>query len=212
MTRILISDDRVRQENSFHFRRFRLLYTAASFAVNFSLTMDILEAIEKRHSYREKYRNDPVPEEHLRRIVTAGIVAPSGGNGQTTEFVIVNDPKMRDDLAEIMGSIMCRTAPAIIVCVTEHREIYPGMAFEIEDCSAAVENMLLAITGLGYASVWLDGVLRNENRAARIAQLLGIPENRTVRVILPVGVPLAPGAHKEKLAFDKRAWFNSYGG
>ena len=86
------------------------------------------------------------------------------------------------------------------------------ISFAAEDCAASVENMLLAITALGYASVWLDGVLRCENKAARIGQLLGVPAGRTVRILLPLGVAAEPGVQKEKLPFDQRAWFNRYGG
>ena len=46
----------------------------------------------KRHSYRGPFRDEPVPREHLRRIVEAGLLAPSGENAQTTTFVIVDDP------------------------------------------------------------------------------------------------------------------------
>jgi nitroreductase len=71
--------------------------------------------------------------------------------------------------------------------------------------------MLLAVTALGYATVWLDGVLRREDRAKRIARLLGVPDDREVRILLPIGVPVEQHAQKEKLPFDKRAWFNRYG-
>ena len=70
--------------------------------------------------------------------------------------------------------------------------------------------MLLAITALGYASVWLDGVLRFNNVAERIRQLLGVPQGKTVRILLPVGVPTQSVQQKEKLPFDQRAWFNHW--
>jgi nitroreductase len=72
--------------------------------------------------------------------------------------------------------------------------------------------MLLAIIAMGYATVWLDGVLRAEDRAARIGRLLGVPPEKTVRVLLPIGVPAQPGEPREKLPFDQRAWFNRHGG
>jgi nitroreductase len=81
----------------------------------------------------------------------------------------------------------------------------------VEDCAAAVENMLLAVVALGYATVWLDGALRVEDKAARIGRLLGVPEGKTVRVLLPLGVAAEPGTQKDKLPFHQRAWFNRYG-
>ena len=55
--------------------------------------MDVFEAIAKRHSYRGPFKDQPISREDLRRIVQAGIQAPSGGNRQTTTFVIADDPQ-----------------------------------------------------------------------------------------------------------------------
>jgi nitroreductase len=99
----------------------------------------------------------------------------------------------------------------MIACVIDPRPVLNEISFAVEDCAAAVENMLLAVTALGYATVWLDGVLRSEDKAARVARLLGVPEDKAVRILLPLGVPAEPGTQKEKLPFEKRAWFNRYG-
>lgn len=84
------------------------------------------------------------------------------------------------------------------------------MSFGVEDCAAAVENILLAITALGYATVWIDGALRSENCGPAIAKLLGIPADREVRIILPLGVPKEKWPQKEKNPFNQRAWFNKW--
>lgn len=177
-----------------------------------SKTMELFEAIAKRHSYRGDYTDAKVPREDLTKIVQAGIQAPSGKNEQTTRIIIVDDPEVLADLAEIIDKPVARTAPALIVCAVDLEPILAGISFGPEDCAAAVENMLLSITGLGYASVWLDGILRFDDKAARVGKRLGVPDNLQVRVILPVGVPVATGTQKEKLPFEKRAWFNKYGG
>jgi len=173
--------------------------------------MDLFEAIEKRHSYRGDFTDDPVPREDLRRIVEAGIRAPSAANEQVASFVVVDEPDLLAQLAEIVDKPVCRSAKAVIVCVADPRVILGGVSFATEDCAASVENMLLAATALGYATVWLDGVLRREDRARRIARLLGVPDDREVRILLPIGVPAEQHAQKEKLPFDRRAWFNRYG-
>lgn len=99
----------------------------------------------------------------------------------------------------------------MIVCVTDPRPTFYGHSFHAEDCAAAVENMLLAITALGYASVWLDGVLRLDGVAERLAALLGVPGGKIVRIVLPLGVPAEAAAQRERLPFESRAWFNRYG-
>jgi len=169
--------------------------------------MDVFEAIARRHSYRGAYLDKTVPREDLRKIVQAGVQAPSGCNAQSTSFVIIDDPAVMARLREIVPI----SAPAAIACVVDPTPVYKNTAFEIEDCAAAVENMLLAITALGYASVWLDGVLRG-GKGDQIGQLLGVPEGRRVQVLLPVGIPAEQGTQREKKPFEERAWFNRYEG
>ncbi len=173
--------------------------------------MDVFEAIARRHSYRGAFAPRAVPRADLERIVTAGIRAPSGYNGQSTSFVIVDDRAILAGLAEITGSALIAGAPAAIVVVMDP-DAPPGkdLRFGIEDYAAAAENMLLAVTALGYATVWLDGMLRREGRAAKVGALLGVPPSREVRVILPVGVPVEAGAQKEKKPFAERAGFNAW--
>jgi len=177
--------------------------------------MDVFEAIAKRHSYRGSFEDRPVPREDLRRIVEAGLLAPSGINRQTTTFVIVDEAELVAEIAAMPGANRAqREARAVIACVMDANPepIYAGCTFQVEDCSAAVENMLLAVTALGYATVWIDGWLRTDGRAEAIGRLLGLPEGKTVRVLLPIGVPTKERRQPDKLPFEARAWFNRYGG
>lgn len=174
--------------------------------------MDLFEAIAQRYCYRGEFSDAPVPREDLEKIVEAGIRAPSGMNEQVASFVIVDDPKLLDEMRRILDRPVCHTAKAMIACVADPRPIYHGVSFSVEDCAASVENMLLAITALGYASVWLDGVLRSNDIAGRIARLLNVPDSHVLRILLPIGVAAEPGVQKEKFSFEKRAWFNRFGG
>ncbi|HYW79711.1 MAG TPA: nitroreductase family protein [Thermoguttaceae bacterium] len=174
--------------------------------------MDLFEAIGRRYSYRDEFTDAVVPREDLEKIVQVGIQAPSAKNEQVASFVVVDDPQLLAQIAQILDRPVCRTARAMIACVTDPRPILGEFSFATEDVAAAVENMLLAIEALGYATVWLDGVLRRENIAERIGKLLGVPEDRRLRILLPLGVAATPGTQKEKLPFERRAWFNRYGG
>jgi nitroreductase len=174
--------------------------------------MDVFDAISERHSYRGAFQDEPVPREDLQRIVQTALDAPSGCNAQTTSFVIVDDPDTLAAMAAIVDKPVMHAAKAVIACVVEHRDVYHGMSFGVEDCAAAVENMLLAITAMGYATVWMDGALRVEKRAERVREILGIPEHLELRILLPLGRPAEDGPRKEKLAFSQRAWFDRYGG
>lgn len=175
--------------------------------------MDLFEAIKKRHSYRGGFKNQPIPREDLQKIVQAGLDAPSGKNFQTTAFVIVDEPSLVTHIRQMnpMNKAV-QQAQAFIACVIdqEPEATYEGLSFQVEDCAAAVENMLLAITALGYASVWIDGWLRVGRRNELIGQLLGVPVDKIVRVLLPIGVPAEEYKPPAKKLFSERAWFNRY--
>jgi nitroreductase len=175
--------------------------------------MDVFEAITRRRSYRGAFLDRPVDREQLRRIVAAGLDAPSGCNAQTTSFVIVDDPDMVLRIGRLHKMEAMRTARAFIACVVDEKPpaVYGHTHFQVEDCAAAVENMLLAVTALGYATVWVDGWLRRNDHAGTIGGWLGLPPGKFVRVILPVGVPAGEQAAPPKRSFGERAWFAQYG-
>lgn len=176
--------------------------------------MELFEAIGQRYCYRGPFTDEAIPHADLEQIVQAGLDAPSGKNAQTTRFVIVDNPYVCSRVREILSNndaMMTAQAYIIAFIDREPEAVYEGFAFQIEDCAAAVENILLAATALGYATVWADGVLRLQQRAEKLGALLGVPETKIARIILPLGVPVAPGPRREKLPFGERAWFNRWG-
>ncbi len=178
--------------------------------------MDLFDAIARRHCYRGAYLPQPVSREDLRKIVQAGLDAPSGKNGQTTTFVVVDDEAILSKIRPLHDSNKAmQQARAYIACVIdrEPEAVFEGYSFQVEDCAAAVENMLLAVTALGYASVWIDGWLRLNHNAETVGRLLGVPAGKVVRILLPIGVPQrTEWPTPPKKTFSERAWFNCYEG
>lgn len=172
--------------------------------------MDLFETIEKRYSYRGEFTDAPVPDADLRRMLQAALQAPSGLNGQTSGFVAVKDPGLRRALAEIFPHRGIATAPVVIVALSCRKEMYAGVAFEDQDYAAGVENLLLAVTALGYATVWTDGQTMDDHRPEKIAKLLNVPARYRVRALLPVGVPKEPGHQKEKQPFEQRVQIDAF--
>ncbi len=141
--------------------------------------MDALEAIEKRRSIR-RYTGAAIPREDLEKIVNAGRLAASGYNRQPWDFIVVTERAMIKRLKVAAGWM--ERAAAIIAVVLD-----PSSEFWLEDGSAAVENMLIASTALGYGSCWLQGdTLPHEEE---FKALLGVPEDRRLLTLVPVGVP-----------------------
>ena len=175
--------------------------------------MELFDAICLRHSYRGPMESTPVSREDLERIVGAGIRAPSGKNAQTTQFIIIDDSEVLSALQGLHpANKAMQQAPAMIACIidTQPDKIYEGYDFQLEDCAAATENMLLAITALGYASVWIDGWLRVEGRAETVADLLHLPAGKKVQILLPVGRPKEQWEQKERRPFSTRVSYNRY--
>ena len=83
--------------------------------------------------------------------------------------------------------------------------------YGVQDYSAAIENMLLAITALGYASCWIEGhVTDADEQGKQIAKLLGVPEEESLICVLPVGRAADPVKRVRKKPFAERAHFNQW--
>ena len=174
--------------------------------------MTVFEAIENRHSYRGSYEDTQVPREDLVKIMQAGLAAPSGCNQQTTSLIAVDDPQVLGRLYSLLTPITSRPAPAMICVLTQRVPSYRGRCYAVQDYSAAIENMLLAIVGLGYQSCWYEGQVTDEAGIGRqIAQLLGVPEQYELVCVLPVGVAKKEVRWPQKKPFAERAWFNGFG-
>lgn len=174
--------------------------------------MDVLEAIMSRSSYRGLYEDTPVPRGDLEAILKAGMAAPSGCNKQTASFIAVDDPGVLARLKKVIRSPVGKTAPAMIVVLTQRIVAYDDRTYYIHDYSAAIQNMLLAIVGLGYQSCWVEGHVTGEDRIGRqMADVLGVPQDRELVCFLPVGVAKERAQGPAKRPFGERAWYNGFG-
>ena len=174
--------------------------------------MDFFDAVKERYSYRGEFEAAPVSRENLRKILEAGLAAPSGSNIQTAYLIGIDDPALIKSIASILGKPKAASAPAAVCVVTHAVPAYKDTLFNIQDYSAAIENMLLAISALGYASCWIEGELTEDReRQEKIAELLGVPQGHEVMAILPLGVPVKPGKRAAHLPFGERAFFNRFG-
>ncbi|MCR5624926.1 MAG: nitroreductase family protein [Lachnospiraceae bacterium] len=173
--------------------------------------MNVLEAIRYRHSYRGKYKNDPVPKEDLMKIMQAGLDAPSGCNKQTTSLIAIDDPEVLEKLHQVINPPVGETAPAAICVLTQRINAYRDKCFAVQDYSAAIQNMLLAIVELGYQSCWYEGHITDDDRICdRMAQILNVPDSYELVCYLPVGIAENNTNPPKKKSFEERAWFNFF--
>lgn len=173
--------------------------------------MNVIEAIHSRHSYRGKFKASPVPREDLIAIMQAGLDAPSGCNKQTTSLIAVDDPAILAKLHGVITPPVGETAPAAICVLTQRINAYRDKCFAVQDYSAAIQNMLLAMVELGYSSCWYEGHITDDDRICdRMAAILNVPNEYELVCFLPVGIAEGEPACPRKKAFEERAWFNSF--
>lgn len=149
--------------------------------------MDAFDALLGRRSIRRFAARD-IGEPELKRILEAGMAAPSAGNQQPWRFVVLRDPRVKADVAALSphASLLTDAPLGIVVCGDLDAEKHAG--FWIQDCSAAAENMLLAAHAMGLGAVWL-GYYPREERWRGAQRVLSIPERVVPLAVLALGPP-----------------------
>lgn len=158
--------------------------------------MDILDAINDRRSIR-KYTNEPLNEYQLQTILKAGFQAPSAHNRNPRDYIIVRDRQVLEKITEFhpYTKMLPEAGCGIVVCGDKHKQERTG--FLISDCSASIQNMLLAAHSLGLGSCWC-GIYDVPKLIDGFTELLGLPEH-----IIPIGVVAVGIPHEEKEQLDK---------
>ncbi len=170
-----------------------------------------IDILTHRSSYRGRYDSIPVPREDLRKILEAGLAAPSGCNKQTTSLIAIDDIDILRQLHAKIHPPIGTTAPAMICVLTKRIVAYRDRCYSIQDYSAAIMSMLIACEALGYSTCWIEGHITDEDQIGRqMADILGVPSEYELVCFLPIGIASEPSSFAKKMPFEKRAWFNGY--
>jgi len=147
--------------------------------------MTMLDTIFARRSIR-RYTDEPVTETQIKTILEAAMAAPSANNSQPWHFVVVRDRELLRQLADVhpYGKMLAQAAAGIAVCADPNLD----PRYWVQDCSAATENLLLAITALGLGGVWL-GVHPRPEREEPIRRILRIPDKMQILCLVALGHP-----------------------
>lgn len=152
--------------------------------------MELLEIMERRRSVRA-YTEAPVAEEHIEKILQAGLLAPSSKGKRPWELILVRDKETLRSLAK------CRACGARMLASADCAVVVIGDAARadvwIEDCAVVMAQMHLMASSLGVGSCWVQGRLRRriDGRFADdcARELLRYPENYNLLAILSLGMP-----------------------
>jgi nitroreductase len=149
---------------------------------------DVLETIFKRRSIR-KYQERPVEKEKIEKLLKAAMAAPTACNNQPWEFVAVTDEPVMVQFRARMRYGAYNAPAAIVVC--ENPRIGSSQDCErywVQDCSAAIQHMLIAAVALGLGTVWL-GTYPNGDTMATVREIAGLPQDITPLAVIYVGYP-----------------------
>ncbi len=152
--------------------------------------MKFKEVAKKRRSVRS-FKQKNIPKKEIEEIIEIGHMAPSAGNRQARDFILISDEEQKQKLVNnaYNQSFIAEAPWVVVVCANKKRseERYGERGkdlYSIQDASAAVENMLLAVVDKGYGSVWV-GAFEEE----KVSDQLGIPDGVRPITIMPIGYP-----------------------
>ena len=165
---------------------------------------DYLEFLKSRRSIR-RFKKDPPPLEMILKAIDVARYAPSARNSQPWRFIVVNDPLLKDRLAEIHPwARPLKEAPVSIV-VACHVDESPTSY--MLDCANATIYLLLALHALGLGAVWIQA-LRN---VEELRVLLNIPNNAIPVAVIAIGYPDEKPEPRPRRPMSEVVFLNKYG-
>lgn len=161
----------------------------------------VLDLIFSRRSVRA-YREADVPDALIHDILEAAMAAPSAVARDPWHFVAVKDKAVLRQLTEGLpnGQMLADATVGIVVCGEQKAAHDEKLSYLLQDCSAAVENILIAASALGLGACWL-GVHPRDERVLHVQKVLEIPETVTPIAVVAIGWPR--GKPKPRTRYDQ---------
>jgi nitroreductase len=166
-----------------------------------------MKAILERRSIR-RYTSETVSDTDIAELLEAAMCAPSAGNEQPWQFVVITERRLLDKIPGFhpYAQMLYEAHTAILVCGDMRKDLHKG--YWVQDCAAAAENILIAVTAKGLGAVWV-GIYPRDDRVKALRKLLDIPEHVVPFALIPLGHPAEekPPANR----FDKgRIHYNGW--
>jgi len=159
--------------------------------------MNLDTVLKKRTSIKDYSSKSPKIDNIIDAIEAASL-APSPGNLQILKFIITEDEETIQKIAKACQQEFIQDAPMLIVVCSDSKKakiMYDKRAntYIKHHVGAAVENLLLKITEINLASCWIGAFSE-----ITIKNILKIPDNIDVEVILPIAYPSKTDKTKQK--------------
>ncbi len=149
--------------------------------------MEITDALLTRRSIR-KYKDRQIEKDKLDIILKSAMYAPSAMNLQAWHFIVIDDSHILNETIKSIphAELLKQTPAAILVCGDS--AIEKNESWMIQNCSAAIENILLAAHGLGIGSCWI-AIHGIAEVVENVSKQFKLPENVVPVSLISLGYP-----------------------
>jgi nitroreductase len=173
--------------------------------------MNVFEAIKERRSIRS-FKEQDVKEEDIEMLIEAARWAPSAGNIQPWEFIIVRRHELKKELAEAaFGQAFVEEAPIVIVVCADENRSFQGYSVRgktlycIQDTAAAIQNIHLTAHSLGLGTCWIGAFSEGET-----ARILKVPNGVRPVAIVPIGYPAESPAPRNRRPINQIIHYEAF--
>lgn len=137
--------------------------------------MQVTEAIRARRSIRKYKKDAEIPQQDIDLMLEAAMMAPSAGNSRPWEFVVVRSKEKHQEIMEVHPYTKMLADASLAIAVCGRPDLQAGFVegFWPQDCGAAIQNILLQATALGYGTVWC-GVYPIRERVDDLSRILDV--------------------------------------
>lgn len=146
-----------------------------------------MDVINKRRSIR-KFKGQTVEKAKIEKLLRAAMQAPSAGNQQPWEFIVVEEKESLRKLSlTSQYSKLVADAPLALVLLANEKSMRFPQNWQ-QDLSAATQNILLEAVDLGLGAVWI-GVAPDQDRMNYVAETFKLPEYIKPFCLIALGYP-----------------------
>ena len=163
--------------------------------------MDFYDVVRNRYSVRS-YRKDPIPDDVLRRVLDAAVLAPTAANRQAFRLIAVHTEGREQELARVYDRPWFVQGPVVIAAIGVPGNAWvrrgDGKNYCDLDIGIVIEHLVLAATAEGLGTCWVAAF---DPQAAR--EVLGLPPEAEPIAFTPIGYRAGEGPHKGRKPFEE---------
>ncbi len=164
-----------------------------------------IELLLKRRSVRQ-FTGELISKEIVKELLEAAMAAPSARNLNPWHFTVFNGDFCQEVVPALSnGKVLVNANNGILVCTDVENACGGELSYAIQDCSAAIQNILLAASMKGLGTCWM-GVHPRTQRVEKCIELFSLPKTLTPIAVISIGVPKVTAEPRTRYSEEKVEW------